>query len=152
MKKDRIRGYATEAFRYWASVGCPTYDEAVERIKRRAEAKAKGQPAEIRAAFVAACIDNRIGALLDIKACDECFRYFDAHGKECVCSAVRAVYMAFPKKRLARGELSGRAVRFAMDNYYSDRWVYKFLDEACERFAEYRCLRQVDGDDLLMCK
>lgn len=150
LKKDNVRDYATEAFRYWASVGCPTYDEAVARIKKRALEKAKGQSAEIKAAFVSACIDQRQGALADIKACDECFCYLRAHGKECVCSAVREIYMAFSRKRLARGELSGRVVRFAMDNFYGERTVYKFLDEACERFAGYRGLRQDSEHDVLM--
>ncbi len=150
LKKDNVRDYATEAFRYWASVGCPTYDEAVARIKKRALEKAKGQSAEIKAAFVSACIDQRQGALADIKACDECFCYLRAHGKECVCSAVREIYMAFPRKRLARGELSGRAVRFGMENYYSAAQVYRFLEEACDRFAVYRGLRCLGEDDVLM--
>lgn len=150
MKKDHNRDYATEAFRYWAAVGCPTYENALGRIIKRAQEKAKGQPAEVKAAFIDACIEQRMGALLDIKACDECFKYLNAHGKECVCSAVREVYMAFPRKRLARGELSGRVVRFGMDNYYSSAQVYRFLEEACDRFVENRGLRAFSEDDVLM--
>ena len=58
--------------------------------------------------------------------------------------------MAFPRKRLARGELSGRVVRFGMENYYSAAQVYRFLEEACDRFAEYRGLRSLGEDDVLM--
>ena len=35
MKKDYIRDYATEAFRFWASCGCPTYKQAADRIYER---------------------------------------------------------------------------------------------------------------------
>lgn len=150
MKKDHVRDYATAAYRYWASVGCPTYDEAIERIKKRAQKIAKDQSLEIVAAFVDACMEKREGVLLDIKACDEAFSYFRSHGKECICSAVQNVYMAFPKKRLARGELSGRVVRFGMDNYYSESQVYRFLEEACSKFAENRGLRSFGEEDILM--
>ena len=36
MKKDEVRDYATAAFRFWARHGCPTYEEAAERIRQRA--------------------------------------------------------------------------------------------------------------------
>ena len=147
MKRDRIkylRDYATEAFRYWAGVGCPTYAEAVDRIQSRAERRSESAGREVAAAFVRAEICKAEAALLDIKACDEAFSELKLHGKECVCSAVREVYMAFPHKRLAKGELSGRVVRFAMENYYSERQVYYFLTEACEVFAEKRGLRCAD--------
>lgn len=141
MIKDNIRDYATDAFRYWASVGCPTYEEAIARIVKKAESEAVGQPEGTRAAFVDARLNKHMGELGDIRACNECFEYMKAHGKECVCSAVREVYMVCPRKRPARGELSGRVLRFAIDNYYGEAQVYRFLREACEVFAEKRALR-----------
>ena len=141
MIKDNIRDYATDAFRYWASIGCPTYEEAVSRIVKKAELESAGQSEEVRSAFVAARLEKYRGELGDIKACNECFEYMKAHGKECVCSAVREVYMVFPRKRPARGELSGRVLRFAINNYYSEIQVYRFLREACEVFAEKHHLR-----------
>lgn len=147
MKRDRIkylRDYATEAFRYWAGVGCPTYAEAVERIRSKAERRSEGVGTNEAAAFVSAELKKAEAALLDVKACEEAFAELKRHGKDCVCSAVRDVYMAFPHKRLAKGELSGRVVRFSMENYYSERQVYYFLAEACEIFAEKRGLRCAD--------
>ena len=141
MNKDHIRDYATAAFRYWASQGCPTYDEAVIKIKSKAERQSAGIEKETALAFIAALIQKYSGELEDIRACEETFTYMRNHGKECVCSAVRDVYMAFPRKKLAKGELTGRVVRFSMENYYSERQVYYFLTEACEKFAEMRHLR-----------
>ena len=146
MSKDHIRDYATDAFRYWASVGCPTYAEAVEKITKRARGMANGVSAQLAEAFVAAEISKRNAELLDIKACEETFEYLKGRGKECVCSAVRDVYMAFPRKKLARGELSGRVVRYSMENYYSERQVYYFLTEACNVFAAKRGLRGAETE------
>ena len=144
MNKDHIRDYATAAFRYWAHVGEPTYAEAVERIRAKAIRRACSADDEVASAFVAAEICKSDASLLDIKACEEVFAELRSLGKECVCSAVREVYMPYPHKKLAKGELSGRVVRFSMENYYSERQVYYFLTEACELFATKRGLRRVE--------
>lgn len=144
MRKDHIRDYATAAFRFWAGVGCPTYDEACERISAKAKRRGEGMDSALVSAFVAAELSKAEAELADIKACSEAFVELLTHGKECVCSAVREIYMAYPRKKLAKGELSGRVVRFSMENYYSERQVYYFLTEACEVFAKKRGLRRDD--------
>ena len=146
MNKDHIRDYATAAFRFWSGVGCPTYDEALSRIRAKAERRSFGADAVAAEAFVAAEIFKASATLLDVKACEETFAELKHHGKECVCSAVREIYMPYPRKKLAKGELSGRVVHFAMNNYYSERQVYYFLAEACEVFAEKRGLRRADAE------
>ena len=98
MKKDHIRDYATAAFAYWAKHGCPTYEEAVERIRDRAIRRAQGADPAKALVYADAEVDKAAAGLCDILACAEVFKAFEDSGKGLVCDAVRAVYMAEPWK------------------------------------------------------
>ena len=99
MKKDFIRDYATAAFVYWARHGCPTYDEAAERIRARALRRAQGIDPAKALVYADAEVDKAAAGLCDIMACSETFRVLEDSGKGLVCDAVRAVYMVEPWKK-----------------------------------------------------
>lgn len=139
MKKDNVRDYVTAAFRYWALLGCPSYDEAKGAIKKSALSKARGSKAA--KAYADAEINKKIGELEDVRACEEAFKALEASGRGHVCQAVKEIYMVNPNRPIHKNELSGRVVRFSMDHYYSERQVYYFLHEACLEFAYKRGLR-----------
>lgn len=131
MKKvNPARDYAVSAFRYWARMGCASYEEAVLRIAE------DGRDPDMQSAKLA-----------DILACAETFRCLEARGKGVICDAVRAVYMACPNRSPSRKELTERAVRCAYEMHVVDRQVWRYLAEACVEFAECRGLR-VDDDEM----
>ncbi len=147
MSKDHIRDYATAAFRYWASQGCPTYEEAVERIKNRAINKAKDVDPARALIYAEAEVEKRAAELSDIMACEACFKHFQECGKGYICDAVKAVYMPYPGRKLRRRELSGRVLRYSQDNYLSVRTAYYYLNQACCYFASLHNLR-ISTEDL----
>lgn len=148
MKKDNIRDYATEAFRFWARHGCPTYDEAVERIKHRALNRAFGTAPEKALVYAEAEVEKASAGLCDIKACSQVFRTLDDTGRELVCEAVRAVYMIEPWRTPKRGELSRRVLAFALKVPLSERQVYQYLKQARDLFAVVRGLRLEESTEL----
>lgn len=144
MKKDFTRDYATAAFRMWARQGCPTYNEAVAKIKKRALARA-GNVEPLKAlAFAEAEVDNRSAELCDIMACEETFAVLDRNRKY-ISNAVREVYMVDPAHEPRRGDISARVSYYARKIYASEAQVYRWLRHARELFCAFRGLR-IDFD------
>lgn len=147
LRKDDIRDYAISAFVFWARHGCPTYEEAVERIRKRAISRARGSDPAKASAYADAEVEKASAGLCDIMACAQVFETLEKTGRELVCEAVKAVYMADPWKKPGRGEYSARALRFAMEVPLSERQVYYYLEQARDLFAVVRGLRVDDIGD-----
>ena len=147
MKKDEVRDYATAAFRFWARHGCPTYEEAAERIRQRALRKARGSDPAKALAYAEAEVEKASAGLCDIMACSQVFETLTETGRGVICDAVRAVYMVDPWRAPKRGELSRRVLAFAYETPLSERQVYLYLRQARELFALARGLRIDDGED-----
>lgn len=147
IKKDALRDYATSAFIFWARHGCPTYAEAEERIRKKALARAWGIDPQKAKQYADAEIEKARAGLEDIRACESVFRRLSDSGRELICDAVRAVYMAEPWGKVRRGEYSARALRFALEVPLSERQVYYYLEQARDLFAIERGLRIDDGGE-----
>ncbi len=146
MKKDFIRDYATAAFRLWALRGCPTYEQAAERIKNSAYKKINTtEPKEI-IRFIQAELDKRGAELCDIMACEDTFRALEESGKSYICEAVKAVYMENPQHELKSDEITKRVLWVAQNMPASERQVYRWIAEARNLFALSRGLRVEDSD------
>ena len=146
MKKDHIRDYATAAFVYWAKHGCPTYEEAVARIRDRALRRAQGVDPAKALIYADAEVDKAAAGLCDILACAEVFKAFEDSGKGLVCEAVRAVYMAEPWKPANKHDISSRVLKFAMKVPLSERQVWYYLDDARTAFAIARGMRVEENE------
>ena len=145
MKKEAYRDYATEAFRTWASWGCPNYDEAVERIRRKAIERAGDSDPALVLAYAEAEVEKRSAFLCDILACEKCFELLEGRG-DFIRDAVREIYMDEPNRNLRRNEISLRVLRFSLEHSVSERFVYNRLKEARDLFAGLRGLR-INGDE-----
>ena len=88
IKKDALRDYATSAFIFWARHGCPTYDEAVERIRKRAFNRAWGEDPQKVKLYADAEVEKARAGLEDIRACESVFKKLDASGRELVCNSL----------------------------------------------------------------
>lgn len=147
MKKEFIRDYATDALRYWAKEGKPSYEEAVERIRKKAIRRAGDVDPQKALAFADAELEKRSSALADIMACAELWRVLRENGRGYICDAVEAVYFAEPYRALRRGEITGRVRRFATEAYVGETTVYNWLADARRLFAVMRGMR-IDEDEL----
>lgn len=136
MKKESAMDYAVGAFRYWAELGCPSYEEAAARVRSDALGKYGD-----RADFAESAMADAAPGLYDILACEVTFREFERRGDELFCDAVREVYMVSPGRRIRRGELSARVRAFACARYLSERQVYYYLSRARREFLQNRGLR-----------
>lgn len=146
MKRDGNRDYATSAFRYWARHGCPTYEEAVERIRKRAVDRAgDADPAAI-VAFADAELERASAELCDVLACAWVFDTLRERGREIVCDAVRAVYMVEPWREPKLNDIKMRVIAFTHEAYVSERTVYYYLRLARDLFASVRGLRIGESD------
>ena len=113
MKKDLIRDYATEAFRLYARMGCPSPKE----------------------------IGGEGATAADLRAVCEVLRILALQGKEEVIAAVRAVYFVAPRQEIERGSISARVEAFAVGYPVSIRSVYGWLKHARGLFAKARGMR-----------
>lgn len=116
MKKDHIRDYATEAFRFYARMGCPTYKQAEAMIKSSPE-------------------------LADVAAVIETLEQFERGEKTYIAKAVKAVYFVKPDKPLESGDIEARVIRHSLHAPAAESSVYRWLRLAREIFAENRSLR-----------
>jgi hypothetical protein len=115
-KRDRDR--ATEAFRRWARAGCPGTDQIRD-----------GKGAEDLRACVA------VFASLEEKRADRYRTNFPAIE---IMEAVRAVYMEYPRRKLRRGEIALRVIRFGREEFADERTVYRWLSTARRMWADFR--------------
>ncbi len=113
MKKDLIRDYATDAFRLYARMGCPSLKE----------------------------IGGEGATAADLRAVCEVLRILSLQGKEDVIAAVRAVYFVAPRQEIERGSISARVEVFSTEYHTSVPSVYRWLRVARSLFAKVRGLR-----------
>ncbi|MBQ8005869.1 MAG: hypothetical protein IJ303_06125 [Clostridia bacterium] len=111
MRKEDYRDYATHMFRIYAAWGCRDAD-AVRTI-------------------LGTDLDKRHEPMLsDIAIVNAYLELCRKNGKKHIADAVSAVYFAQPKRTLRRGDISARALRFALDYHISEKQVYAWLREA----------------------
>lgn len=140
MKKDYIRDYVTEAFRFWAASGCPTYKQAADRIYEKVLRENEGDP-ERAVVLAEKAVTDASPELLDILAATDTLKLLTEHGRPDIAQAVVAVYCFDSKRRVRRGEISRRVVQFSMAAHVSERSVYRDLAKARALYASIRGLR-----------
>nr|DAW23829.1 MAG TPA: hypothetical protein [Caudoviricetes sp.] len=111
MKKDHIRDYATEAFRFYAS--------------KKKEMSITGDLAADQD------ISAVIATMNELKR-EEDFTTF---------AVVEKVYFSDPDKKLKRGDISARVIKATMLGNISERQAYASLEKARKIFAKKRGLR-----------
>jgi len=110
VKKDLIRDHATEAFRLYARMRCPTIEE----------------------------IGGEGATAADLRAVCEVLRILSLQGKEEVIAAVRAVYFTAADREIERGDISARVKIFAVRYSASVRAVWFWLKTARDLFGKIR--------------
>ena len=146
MKKDNTRDYATEAFRFYATIGKPSYrslkakymSEAIEAYHREYEkGSGIGKPTEAAIIYAEKQTEKKEAELLDVLAVEKV--YYTS--KRTVREIIEIVYFERPSESIKKGEISQRVTKASLYTFTSERGVYSILKAVRLRFAEERGLR-----------
>ncbi|MDD3393797.1 MAG: hypothetical protein PHG19_04035 [Anaerotignum sp.] len=148
MKKDNIRDYATEAFRYYAACGMKTSGELKQQVKERIYEQSKreifrsgsGTHSDNTAYAVMKAEDeilNMQADILDIIAVEKTMRQLSKYQRQ----AVEIVYFVEADKELTRNDISQRVHKAELTIPAEERTIYRWLSRARKIFARERGLR-----------
>jgi len=144
--KDYLRDYATEAYRYYARCGFPSYEHmrkaiydcALEMSKRDfISVKGIHKPTEHAIINAQAAVDQLCGQLDDIKAVEQALTIMKPEWRR----AVELVYFIRPEGELDRGDIESAVNRAEIEMPASRRAIYRWLQCARLAFAVERGLR-----------
>lgn len=147
MKKDHIRDYATEAFRYYASLGRPTYEELKkfyykkamdEYVKGHERGSLVSKPTENQIIYAENRLQEKMAELQDILAVERTLKQLHDFETE----AIETVYFVNPSKPIKKNEISERVLSCSNDLYCDVRSIYRYLSKARMIFAYERGLRR----------
>ena len=147
MKRDHIRDYATEAFRYYALMGRPHkedlekkyYQEALEEYQRRQQTGGTGisKPTEQAVMYAEGVLRQKQAELWDILAVEKTMSQLHAWERQ----AVEMVYFPYAHKDMSKGGLEGRVQQAVIHIPASRATVFRYLKKARNIFAYERGLR-----------
>jgi len=148
LKKDHIRDYATEAFRYYSFMGKPHkedlekkyYQEALEEYERRQQMGGTGisKPTEQAIMYAEGILRQKQAELWDILAVEKTMAQLHAWERE----AVERVYFPHAQRDIKKGEISERVQSASIKIPAGVATVYRYLKKAREIFAYERGLRK----------
>ena len=155
MKKDHIRDYATEAFRYYAKLGKPKFEDVKEKIYKEAIEESKKNelktnnicsPTELAMMRADKAVVEKKGELEDILAVEETLKQlaYEFNGVE-ILKVIDKVYFVQPDKVIEKGELKNRVLAAIEEIHIGERTAWRYLAKARDMFAENRGLRVSDN-------
>ena len=138
MKRDHLRDYATEAFRFYARVGKLSGDEYLKAVRGSFGCVENELQREINANHAA---NDAMAAACDLDAVKRTLDDLEFSGKMHAAQAVRAVYFVMPSGKISGKVIAGRVRDFSLSCPASERTVYRWLSLARKVFARERGLR-----------
>lgn len=150
MLKDHIRDYATEAFRYYAAEGKPTYEKLRQQLytdilrrekKELSVIEGLADPtinAQINAERE---VERQMPKLLDILAVEKTLDMLNIGHKYDIVKCIELVYFIEPSRAIKKGEIQERARAAGLLVCIDERTVYRYLKAARKLFAITRGLR-----------
>jgi hypothetical protein len=148
MKKNHIRDYATEAFRFYARTGSSAkhkqkiWDEAIAAQRKRDGSGTGGSPTEAAITYAEARVADAQAELADLEAAEKTLIILEnSYSGYDMVKALRMVYMADPDKDIERGDIQERTHRAELIIPASERSIYGWLSKARYIFTQERGLR-----------
>ena len=142
MKKDHLRDYATEAFRFYAkSGGKEKYiKNLIEDLERK---KGSGMCSPTEAALISKeeAIADKTAELADIEAVDKVLHALDDRGHRVIIQVIEYVYFADCWRDIERGDISSRVHHAELHRPASTASIYRWLKKARRMLAMERGLR-----------
>lgn len=154
MKKDFIRDYATEAFRFYAAIG-KTAEQYKEEIRKEALKEIRkrenivktgdgGSPTEHELMYQEEKLNEKISEIRDIEAVEKTLAEYKAKGNRKsldTLQLIKDVYFKHPKEKLRKNDLTYRVEISSQLLGISNTSAYMYLKEARLLFAFNRGLR-----------
>lgn len=144
MKKDIIRDYATNAFVRYASLGRPTKEELIAKIRADCYRRLSLQQPQYVVLKADAEVQARMPLIEDVDAVNKVFDILNGQNREYIADAIKAVYFVQPNKVPKKGEIVERVTAYALSVPCSTKTVYTWLKSARLLFARMRGLN-TDG-------
>ncbi|EKQ50279.1 MULTISPECIES: hypothetical protein [unclassified Clostridium] len=151
MKKDHIRDYATEAFRFYALVGMSAIEyrekirnEAINTVvKRMGKGTKGGSPTEAQLIYADKAIEEKLSEIQDLEAVEKTMKEFEADvfTRITILPLIKAVYFTEADKEIKKGEIRNRVIKACSDLSISESTAYRYLKRARLLFAHNRGLR-----------
>ncbi len=151
MKKDHIRDYATEAFRFYALVGISAIEyrekirnEAINTVvKRMGKATKGGSPTEAQLIYADKMIEEKISEIEDLEAVEKVLSECETQGFTGIemKEVIKIVYFTDPKRLIKKGEIRERVLKASTKLSISESTAYRYLKRARLLFAHNRGLR-----------
>lgn len=146
MRWDHYRVYATEAFRYFAKMGRPSYRslkaqytaQAMEEYQKINEKGSNiSKPTEAAILYAERETDKKEAELRDVLAVERVYHTADHDTKR----IIEIVYFESPHEPIQKGDITLRVAKASIDTNNSECTVYRILKAVRIRFAEERGLR-----------
>lgn len=143
MKKDHIRDYATEAFRFYAkSKGKDEYIKYLMADITRNKGSGVCSPTESALLSKEKIIESRASEFADIEAVDKVLLILSQTSQGYYMrKAIEMVYFKDCDEDIVKGEISGRIHYAELHIPASESQIYRWLRKARRLFAEERGLR-----------
>jgi hypothetical protein len=151
MKKDHIRDYATEAFRFYALIGVSAieYREKIRTeainivVKRMGKSSKGGSPTEAQLIYAEKVIEEKISEIQDLEAVEKTLKEFEADvfTRVTMLPLIKIVYFTEAGKEIKKGEIRDRVIKACNDLNISESTAYRYLKRARLLFAHNRGLR-----------
>ena len=150
MIKEPYRDYATTAFLYYASIGCPTVEQYEKSIRDEVNRRLATLSPDIIYLRATAAVSIRKPLINDIDAVNKMFEMLRENNKDYIADAVKRVYMTNPPKNLSfrKREIQDRVCAYMMTAHLGERTVYRYLKHARQLFAIIRGLTVATECDL----
>lgn len=143
MKKDYLRDYCTEAFRFYArSGGRSAFIKSIENDIIKSKGSGICKPTEAALIRQEQIIAEHAAELADIDAVSRVINLLDMCEHRSIIKAIEIVYFADCWRDLDRGDISARVHRAEIMIPASERVIYKWLGIARDMFAKERGLRE----------
>ena len=157
MKKDNIRDYATEAFRFYAACGKLTSAELEQMVRDRIYQQSKREflrsgsgvpfsPTEYAAMKAEDAVRDLQAEMMDIIAVEKTLKRLNSQQRK----AVEIVYFTDAEKDLERNDISDRVHRAELEIPASTDTIFRWLRLARRTFAEERGLRISGNKKILL--
>ncbi|WHH58468.1 hypothetical protein [Petroclostridium sp. X23] len=143
MKKDHIRDYATEAFRFYAKTGGrESYIKTLMQDIQKQPGTGVCSPTESAIISKEKVIESRAAEFADIEAVDKVLSILEMSSQgRFIREAIERVYFKDCWKDIGRGDMSDRVHSAELGIPASQRQIYYWLKKARRLFAEERGLR-----------
>ena len=142
MKKDHVRDYCTEMFRFYAKSGSRNkYIKNLIDDLQRSKGSGICSPTEAALISKESAIADKAAELADIEAVDKVLHALDVCGHRSILQAIEHVYFKDCWRDLEKGDISDRVHYAELHIPASERQIYYWLRKARRMVASERGLR-----------